>query len=154
MNSKTTVVNKTKESFNVYIGRGSLFGNPYVIGRDGTREQVIERYKEWFSFLRTDPIVASEIIKLKNKKLGCFCKPLACHGDVIADYVNSLITVMYENPANLVEGTKVCLIKGEYSFKGTVVVKEDGYYVWDEKKKGGYRVDSSTIHIWDEIKIT
>jgi hypothetical protein len=31
------VVNKYKEPFDIYIGRGSIWGNPYVIGKDGTR---------------------------------------------------------------------------------------------------------------------
>lgn len=86
----TTVVNKNKESFEVYVGRGSIFGNPYVIGRDGTREQVIERYREWFKFLLRDPIFAAAVLDLRDKKLGCFCKPLACHGEVIAEYLNGL----------------------------------------------------------------
>lgn len=86
----TTVVNKTHEPYDVYIGRGSIFGNPYVIGRDGTREQVIARYEEWFKFLIRDSKFVAELKSLKGKKLGCFCSPLLCHGHIIADYVNSL----------------------------------------------------------------
>lgn len=84
----TTVVNKRLQPYDTYCGRGSIFGNPYEIGHDGTREQVIERYKIWFNFLLRDPIFRAEVLKLKNKRLGCFCKPLACHCDVIADWLD------------------------------------------------------------------
>ena len=84
----TKVVNKNKDSYDIYCGRGSIFGNPFEIGRDGTREQVIERYKGWFNFLIRDRVFTAELSKLKDKTLGCFCKPLACHCDIIADHVN------------------------------------------------------------------
>ena len=38
---KTIVVNLNKDKYDAFIGRGSLLGNPYVIGMDGTREEVI-----------------------------------------------------------------------------------------------------------------
>ena len=76
------VVNKSKgEYYTVYIGRGSIFGNPYIIGRDGTREDVVAKYE---IYARNLPIIMKAIGQLKeNDILGCFCKPLACHGDVI-----------------------------------------------------------------------
>lgn len=89
----TTVVNKRNESFDEYIGRGSIFGNPYEIGRDGTREQVIERYRTWFGFMVRDPIFLSAVQLLRNKKLGCFCKPLLCHGDVIKEFLDKTAPV-------------------------------------------------------------
>lgn len=80
----TKVVNIRKEKYDVYIGRGSKWGNPYIIGRDGTREEVIEKYKKhfWKSGL------ANKLHELKGKRLGCYCKPLACHGDFLAELVN------------------------------------------------------------------
>lgn len=85
---KTEVVNKNKEDYDVYIGRGSIFGNPYEIGKDGTREQVIERYKTWFNFCLRSKVFKQALENLRGKKLGCFCKPQMCHGDVIAEYLN------------------------------------------------------------------
>lgn len=80
------------EPFDSYIGRGSVYGNPFEIGTDGNREQVITRYQKWFNFLVKDPKFLVLLETLKGKKLGCFCKnPLtevACHGDIIAKYVN------------------------------------------------------------------
>ena len=40
-----TVVNKYKEYYDIYIGRGSPYGNPFVIGKDVTREEVIEKFR-------------------------------------------------------------------------------------------------------------
>lgn len=85
----TTVVHVDSE-YDVYIGRGSLFGNPYEIGIDGTRVEVIARYRKWFNFVLKSDTFKRELLKLKGKKLGCFCCPKRCHGDVIAEYLNSL----------------------------------------------------------------
>ena len=80
-----TVVNKYKEDYDVYIGRGSKWGNPFVIGKDGTREEVIEKYRLWlWEQIKGGHILKEDLLKLDNQRLGCFCKPQACHGDVIA----------------------------------------------------------------------
>lgn len=78
---KTMVVNKKQESYDIYIGRPSPFGNPFQIGRDGTHAQVIAKYREW---IKTQPKLLALIPNLRGKKLGCFCKPLPCHGDILA----------------------------------------------------------------------
>jgi hypothetical protein len=80
---KTRVVHCKKEPFDVYIGRPSKWGNPFKIGIDGSRQEVIQKYKEMI-------IVDIELIKqipleLKGKTLGCWCKPYPCHGDVLAE---------------------------------------------------------------------
>lgn len=71
----------------VYIGRPSKWGNPFVIGRDGTREQVVERYRTWL--LARPAMVAAARRELAGKNLVCFCAPNACHGDVLLDIANS-----------------------------------------------------------------
>lgn len=83
---KTIAVNKRKHPYDTYIGRGSPFGNKYVIGRDGTREYVILKYKLW---LNTQPDLILSIRELQGQRLGCFCKPEACHGDVLAEIADS-----------------------------------------------------------------
>ena len=86
----TKVVNKYKDSYDVYIGRGSVFGNPFVIGRDGTREDVINKYRDYFLKQVHDNLMfKSQVLKLEGKTLGCFCKPKACHGDVIKEYLEN-----------------------------------------------------------------
>lgn len=60
----------------VYIGRGSPYGNPYVIGKDGDREDVVRLFEE-------NVLPEMDVSKLKGKHLVCYCKPHACHGDSI-----------------------------------------------------------------------
>jgi len=72
-----------------YIGRGSYWGNPHSMFEEGDdREEVIRKYKYDFDFEKFPHIDKSEVFKLVGKKLGCFCKPATCHGDVLADYLN------------------------------------------------------------------
>lgn len=82
---ETTVVNCTESEYDIYIGRPSKWGNPYVIGKDGTRKEVIEKYKLW---VKSQPELLDSIKELKGKRLGCWCYPKACHGDVLADLAN------------------------------------------------------------------
>ncbi len=94
----TVAVNLLHSPYDVYIGRqgyGKLahrdgyFGNPYKIGVDGTREEVLSKYKDYFvNRTRTDREFYESIMDLKGKRLGCFCKPEACHGDIIAKYID------------------------------------------------------------------
>ena len=75
------VVHCKRDEFDVYIGRGSKWGNPYIIGRDGTREEVIDKYRTYIVMRRKDLI--NELEELKGKRLGCWCAPKPCHGDVL-----------------------------------------------------------------------
>ena len=81
----TQIVNKKHSSYDVDIGRPSIWGNPYIIGRDGDRATVIAKYKEHFLGSFHLKQLATE--KLKGKVLGCYCKPEACHGDVIVEFL-------------------------------------------------------------------
>lgn len=65
----------------VYIGRGSPYGNPFVIGKHGTREEVINRFEE-------EILPTLDVSALRGKDLVCFCKPKACHGDSILKKAN------------------------------------------------------------------
>jgi hypothetical protein len=87
MCNNTEVVNIYKEKGYVYIGRGSLFGNPFVLGKDGTREEVIEKYRTYFYKRLEDPAFKNAVLHLKGMKLGCFCKPRECHGTIILEYL-------------------------------------------------------------------
>jgi hypothetical protein len=82
---ETKVVNKKSKKFDVFIGRPSKWGNPYKIGVDGTREQVIEKYRK---YLLDNNSLMNSLPELVGKRLGCFCKPLACHGDVLVQMIN------------------------------------------------------------------
>jgi hypothetical protein len=63
-----------------YIGRGSKWGNPFVIGRDGDRATVIAKYER---YLRQRHDLLRALDELRGKHLVCFCAPLACHGDLL-----------------------------------------------------------------------
>lgn len=92
----TNVVNIRTSGYDVYIGRAGkgqdgYFGNPFRLRASESRGATIERYKEYFyERLETDPEFKDRIHELQGKTLGCFCKPYACHGDVIAEYLNNL----------------------------------------------------------------
>jgi len=79
------VVNSKEEEFDVYIGRGSKWGNKFREGVDGTREEVIQLFKEWF--LDSPWLHNDAVRELQGKVLGCHCKPLPCHGDVLVEFV-------------------------------------------------------------------
>jgi hypothetical protein len=91
----TTVVhckgNKTSHADYVYIGRPSPWGNPFIIGRDGDRDQVITKFNNWINISK-DPHaqwIRDNIEQLRGKTLGCWCKPHACHGDVYLDILEA-----------------------------------------------------------------
>lgn len=73
-----------------YIGRGSYWGNPYSMFEDGDdRDEVIRKYKYDFDNDMFPNKEKTQLHKLTGKRLGCFCKPQSCHGDILADYLNS-----------------------------------------------------------------
>jgi hypothetical protein len=76
------VVNLRNEKYEVYIGRGGKWGNPFVIGKDGSREIVIKKYKE---YLLGNKELLESLKELEGKVLGCYCKPYGCHGDVLVE---------------------------------------------------------------------
>jgi hypothetical protein len=84
---RTKVVNKQHEPYDIFIGRGSIFGNPFEIGIDGDREQVIKRYQHWFNMLTRDEAFVDQVLRLEGKTLGCFCVPQPCHGEVIVEWL-------------------------------------------------------------------
>lgn len=92
----TKVVNLNKEHYDVYIGRGSIWGNPFTHIKDrntladyivDTRDEAIERYE---SYLLSNEDLMGRIMELDGKTLGCFCKPDKCHGNIIAKTITSL----------------------------------------------------------------
>ena len=86
------VVHCKREEFDVYIGRGSRWGNPYshkggtlaehVVG---SRAEAIQKFEE---YLLSNEELMRSLPELKGKILGCFCKPKSCHGDILLRYAN------------------------------------------------------------------
>jgi len=85
-NYSAYVVHCKKSSYDVYVGRPSPFGNPFEIGKDGSRDEVILKFKEW---LKDHPDLKEKAKReLKGKILGCWCSPKYCHAEVLAEIAN------------------------------------------------------------------
>jgi hypothetical protein len=82
----TTVVHCKKEPYDVYIGRPSKWGNPYSIGKDGNRTEVIEKFR---AYILGRPDLLRDLPDLKGLRLGCWCSPRPCHGDVLMELANA-----------------------------------------------------------------
>jgi hypothetical protein len=75
--------------YSVSIMRGTPYGNPFIIGEDGTREEVVEFFREYAEWrIQRQP---NWLRKLKGvRKLKCVCAPQPCHGHVIAEIVERI----------------------------------------------------------------
>lgn len=82
------VLNKYKDDVRgaVYIGRPSFWGNPYMLGKDGDRDEVLQKYKEYAA--NNPKLVKAAQSLLRGKDLYCFCAPKKCHGDVLLQIAN------------------------------------------------------------------
>jgi len=80
----TKVVHCQKQEYDIYIGHGTIWGNPFIIGKDGTRKEVIDKYRIYAS---TNQKIIDSLPDLKDKVLGCWCKPKPCHGDVLIEMI-------------------------------------------------------------------
>lgn len=70
----------------VYIGRGSIWGNPFVIGQHGDRNAVCDQHREHLrEQVRSGAITLEQLASLHGKHLVCFCAPARCHGDTLVE---------------------------------------------------------------------
>lgn len=80
----------------VYIGRPGPWGNPYsdqasrLIDSEhvcSTREEAIRLYRVWMEarLAAGEPGLPEALSRLQGKRLGCFCAPRSCHGDVLVE---------------------------------------------------------------------
>lgn len=93
----TTVHNlrtEHKTDTDIYIGRGSIYGNPFTHIKNketkaqfvvNTRKEALEKYRE---YVLQNPELLAKLSLLKNKRLFCFCKPKSCHGDIIVELLH------------------------------------------------------------------
>ena len=81
------VVHCRNSGCDVYIGRPSIFGNPFKEDIDGTRDEVIKKYETWLYNSPDAEEVRQAIMKLPmDSVIGCWCKPKPCHGDIIKQF--------------------------------------------------------------------
>ena len=89
---RNLVVHCKKEPYDIYVGRGSKWGNrwSHLEGTKAefvvkTRREAIDAYEAW---IRTQPQLLADLKELKGKRLGCYCKPhYDCHGDVLVKLI-------------------------------------------------------------------
>ncbi len=94
---QTTVVNLRNDDFDVYIGRGSKWGNPFshldrlfpnpnLIWVE-SRQVAVDRYRE---YIEDHPELMEDLHELRGKRLGCYCAPKQCHGEVLAELADGV----------------------------------------------------------------
>jgi len=83
---KFVVKNPRKHPGSVYVGRPTKWGNPFVIGKDGSRSEVIKKYEAWIHERGMEAEIRET---LRGKVLACWCHPLPCHADILARIANS-----------------------------------------------------------------
>lgn len=98
------IVNVRKDICDVYIGRdfggweGSKFANPFPAGKtDASRQEAINKYADWLrGEIRARRITWKELAALDGKRLGCWCSPKPCHGDVLAKFIKVAVKIADE----------------------------------------------------------
>ena len=100
-----TIGNRRNGDKGVYIGRPSPLGNPFAVGLDGTREQVVGMYRNWFHWnSQNNPSAKKELDRLlqlaRNQDLClvCWCHPLPCHAQVIKEYLEDRLNDRNPDP--------------------------------------------------------
>lgn len=91
------LINRHKGEFDIYIGRGTIWGNPHPIdlGQGISRSVSIEMYREHlYSCLEDGRILISDVLNLSGKRIGCSCAPLPCHGNVIIEVFNEIVEML------------------------------------------------------------
>lgn len=85
------VFNKYKDEIPkgaAYIMRPSIYGNPYKIGPNSSREDVVQRHREWIMRPENEKLRYFIRMTLRGRDLVCVCKPHPCHGDVLLEIAN------------------------------------------------------------------
>lgn len=90
--SSTKVVNiRDTDEWDVYIGRGSKWGNPYRLSDYAhDREYVLKLYHR---YLLDNRELLRDLSELQGKTLGCYCAPQQCHGHILARMCDNPITM-------------------------------------------------------------
>ncbi|WP_370242885.1 DUF4326 domain-containing protein [Marisediminitalea sp.] len=81
------IVHCKKDKYDVYIGRPGIWGNPFEIGKHGTRQQVIDLFRKHMMMRienEGEPL-KRQLAGLHGKTLGCWCAPKPCHGAVLLE---------------------------------------------------------------------
>lgn len=95
LDPKTFVTNVKTDNYDIYVGRGSKWGNPFSHLKQSSakwhvssRDEAIDSYAKW---IQTQPELVAALPELKGKILGCWCKPKRCHAEILAKLANKEI---------------------------------------------------------------
>jgi len=94
----TRVAHCKRSSFDIFVGRPSLWGNPFshkpsaiAKCKVGSREEAVQAYDDWLAGIKYQEVnpdqrkwILEHIYQLKGSVLGCFCFPNKCHGNILA----------------------------------------------------------------------
>lgn len=86
---KPRILNKKRDVVSaqaIYIGRPSKWGNPFIIGEHGSRDDVIMKYAEWVC---DQPALLAALPELRGRDLVCWCSPAWCHGNILRELANT-----------------------------------------------------------------
>lgn len=88
----TLVVNRKCEDYDIYIGRGSKWGNPFHMKNEKHRDIVIDKYK---TYIMNSPHLLADIDELRGMRLGCYCAPKRCHGEILIDIIRNKDSLVF-----------------------------------------------------------
>ena len=78
-------VNIRTDAYDIRVDRKSRWGNPFIMGKHGDRDEVCDRHREWlWRQIKDGRISLADLAALKDKRLGCHCTPLRCHADTLS----------------------------------------------------------------------
>lgn len=86
------------DRYDRYVGRPGPFGNPFEIGKDGTRDEVIAKHNAWLALPAQAALVQRIKEELRGFNLVCWCvkkvgmvageRPLICHAQTLLEIAN------------------------------------------------------------------
>ena len=83
-NKRMTHINKKR-----YPKQDSIWANPFKTGKDGTRQEVLEKYRDYI--IKKVEQNELDLNQLRGKVLGCWCKPNKCHGDILNELLSKKV---------------------------------------------------------------
>ena len=135
--NSSKVVHCKKEPYDIYIGRPSKWGNPFMIGKDGNRQDVVEKHMFW---LIEQKELVDSIDELYGKTIGCFCAPSRCHGDnlkKLAEMPHNNVCYFCNNESNGTVGNhyipKLSLKVCNFCYDHVLHMRPTGF-IWNKDK--------------------
>lgn len=91
--AREAVQQAQREGRFVQIDRTTIWGNPFYIGSDGNRDEVLKKFE---TYLLGNDVLLRQVWTLRGKVLGCHCSPMRCHGEVLARLADASTEASHE----------------------------------------------------------